>query len=150
MPATTARRSRLHGGVRPAGPAQDDRLVSDGAPTLVFTHSLRDDMMDHEMASLLARAASFAYGVPNASTLPLREGSCVPYLYYCDTLEGTDPLGAMLRPTTWIDITPQLDRKAEMLACHASQREWLRAYHGLDEYLDSMRRKWPCAAERRQ
>ena len=98
-------------------------------------------MMDHEMASLLARAASFAYGVPNASTLPLREGSCVPYLYYCDTLEGTDPLGAMLRPTTWIDITPQLDRKAEMLACHASQREWLRAYHGLDEYLDSMRRQ---------
>ena len=27
-----------------------------------------------------------------------------------------------------------------MLACHASQREWLRAYHGMDEYLDAMRR----------
>ena len=27
-----------------------------------------------------------------------------------------------------------------MLACHASQREWLRAHHGIDEYLDSMRR----------
>ena len=27
-----------------------------------------------------------------------------------------------------------------MLACHASQREWLRAHHGVDEYLDSMRR----------
>jgi hypothetical protein len=27
-----------------------------------------------------------------------------------------------------------------MLACHASQREWLRAHHGMDEYLDAMRR----------
>jgi hypothetical protein len=27
-----------------------------------------------------------------------------------------------------------------MLACHASQREWLRAHHGVDEYIDSMRR----------
>jgi hypothetical protein len=27
-----------------------------------------------------------------------------------------------------------------MLGCHASQREWLRAHHGTDEYLDSMKR----------
>ena len=27
-----------------------------------------------------------------------------------------------------------------MLACHASQREWLRAHHGMDEYIDAMRR----------
>jgi hypothetical protein len=27
-----------------------------------------------------------------------------------------------------------------MLAAHASQREWLRAHHGMDEYLDAMRR----------
>jgi diadenosine tetraphosphatase ApaH/serine/threonine PP2A family protein phosphatase len=27
-----------------------------------------------------------------------------------------------------------------MLACHASQREWLRAHHGMDEYLDATRR----------
>ena len=33
-----------------------------------------------------------------------------------------------------------MDRKAEMLACHASQREWLLAHHGMDEYIDSMRR----------
>ncbi|MDZ7615588.1 MAG: PIG-L family deacetylase, partial [Patescibacteria group bacterium] len=32
------------------------------------------------------------------------------------------------------------DRKTDMLACHASQREWLRAYHGDDEYLHSMQR----------
>jgi len=27
-----------------------------------------------------------------------------------------------------------------MLACHASQREWLRSHHGLDEYIDAMKR----------
>jgi hypothetical protein len=34
----------------------------------------------------------------------------------------------------------QMERKTEMLACHASQRDWLRAHHGMDEYIDAMRR----------
>ena len=74
------------------------------APSLVFTHAPKDYMVDHEMASLLARSASFIYPVPNISSLPVREGSCVPHLYYCDPLEGIDPLGVAVRPTTWIDI----------------------------------------------
>jgi LmbE family N-acetylglucosaminyl deacetylase len=110
------------------------------APSLVFTHAPKDYMMDHEMASLLARAASFAYGAPNISTIPVREGSRIPYLYYCDPTEGVDPLGAAVRPTTRIDISGQMDRKVQMLACHASQRAWLLAHHGMDEYIDSMRR----------
>lgn len=110
------------------------------APQLVFTHSPLDYMMDHVMTSQLARAASFAYGAPNASLFPLREGSCVPHLYYCDPLEGIDPRGNRVEPTTWVDISPQLEKKAEMLACHRSQRDWLRSHHGTDEYIDSMRR----------
>ncbi len=27
-----------------------------------------------------------------------------------------------------------------MLACHASQREWLRSHHGMDEYIEAMKR----------
>jgi len=50
------------------------------APSLVFTHALRDYMMDHELPALLARAASFVYGAPNASTFPLLEGSGIPHL----------------------------------------------------------------------
>ena len=109
-------------------------------PSLVFTHAPKDYMMDHEMTSLVARAASFLYAAPNISVHPLRVGSGVPYLYYCDPLDATNPLGVIVRPTTWVDITSQLDRKGEMLACHASQRAWLLAHHGIDEYLDSMRR----------
>ena len=64
----------------------------------------------------------------------------MPYLYYCDPVEGTDSLGRPAEPTTLIDISRQLERKTEMLACHASQRDWLLKHHGVDEYLDSMRR----------
>jgi len=110
------------------------------APALVFTHAPQDYMIDHEQASLLARAASFLYAAPNVSAFPLAEGSAVPYLYYCDPIEGIDPLGRRVQPTTYVDITAQLDRKAEMLACHASQRQWLLAHHGMDEYLEAMRR----------
>ncbi len=115
-------------------------LFRDIAPTLVFTLALRDYMVDHEMASLLARSSSFVFAVPNISVWPMKQGSRVPHLYYCDPLDGVDPLGNPVTPTTLIDITAQLEKKAAMLACHASQREWLRAHHGIDEYLDAMRR----------
>ncbi len=110
------------------------------APSLMFAHAAQDYMMDHEIVSQLARGASFIYGAPNASAFPRKEESGVPYLYYCDPAEGIDPLGNPVEPTTVIDVSGQLDKKTEMLACHASQREWLRAHHGGDEYLEAMRR----------
>ena len=113
------------------------RLV---APQLMFTHNPLCYMMDHVVVAQLARAASFVYGAPNASSLPLREGSRVPHLYYCDSIEGIDPLGKPVVPSAFFNISEQLEKKAEMLACHRSQREWLRAHHGNDEYIDSMRR----------
>ena len=110
------------------------------APSLVFTHAPRDYMMDHEMVSMLARAASFVYGAPNVSQHPRKPESCVPWLYYCDPVGGTDPLGNEASATTFVDITDQLEQKAQMLAAHVSQREWLRAHHGMDEYIESLRR----------
>jgi len=110
------------------------------APSLVFTHAPKDYMVDHEMVSLMARAASFMYGAPNASAHARLDRSTVPYLYYCDPVEGIDPLGNPVTPTTRVDISNQIAKKTEMLAVHASQREWLRAHHGNDEYLDAMKR----------
>lgn len=110
------------------------------APSLVFTHAPRDYMLDHEQASLLARAGSFLYAGPNVSDLPVREGSCVPHLYYCDPVEAIDPSGRPVEPTTWIDVSAQMETKTAMLACHASQRDWLLKHHGVDEYLNAMKR----------
>jgi len=109
-------------------------------PTLVFTHPRQDYMLDHEQVHLLARSAAFSFPIPNASALPLPPGAAIPALYYCDPVDGIDPLGHPVAPTTRIDISHQIDRKAEMLTCHASQREWLRSHHGMDEYVQAMKR----------
>lgn len=110
-------------------------------PTLVFTHPRHDYMLDHEQVHLLARSAAFSFPMPNASELPAPEGAHLPHLYYVDPLEGRDPYtGQPVTPTTMVDISPVLARKSDMLACHASQREWLRAHHGMDEYIDAMQR----------
>lgn len=118
------------------------------APTLAFTHTPVDYMMDHVMTSMLARAASFIYSAPNISKHPRAAHSTIPYFYYCDPVGMIDPLGNPVEPTTFVDITDQLDKKAEMLGCHASQREWLREMHGMDEYVESMKRHSRSRGER--
>jgi LmbE family N-acetylglucosaminyl deacetylase len=111
------------------------------APTLVFTHAPADYMLDHEQTNLLARAASFIAAAPNSSELPLVQGHTIPHLYYCDPIEGLDPFGVRVRPTAYVPLSGDVHAlKLEMLACHASQREWLRAHHGMDEYLEAVRR----------
>jgi LmbE family N-acetylglucosaminyl deacetylase len=110
------------------------------SPALVFTHAQDDYMMDHVEVSKLARAASFLFGAPNISAFPLKEGSKIPHLYYCDPVEGIDSLGRAVVPTTLVDVSDVHAKKLEMLSCHASQREWLRAHHGMDEYLEAVRR----------
>ncbi len=109
-------------------------------PSLVFTHAPRDYMLDHEQVSLLARGASFVYGAPNISSVPRHPDSAIPHLYYCDPVELIDPLGHEVTPTTLVDISAQMDKKVDMLVCHASQRQWLKAHHGMDEYIDAMKR----------
>jgi LmbE family N-acetylglucosaminyl deacetylase len=116
-------------------------LFREVAPTLVFTHPRHDYMLDHEQVHLLARAASFGYAAPNCSSLPVVAGSCVPWLYYCDPVEGVDPYtGVAAAPTTYVDVSASMTLKAEMLACHRSQREWLQVHHGMDDYIESMKR----------
>ena len=44
--------------------------------------------------------------------------------------------GKPVEPTTYVDVTAPYEKKQAMLAAHASQREWLRAHHGMDEYVE--------------
>ncbi len=117
------------------------RLFREVRPRLVLTHSQADYMLDHEMTSTLARAAAFGASAPNfmqeqGHGSPLER---IPYLYYCDAIEGKDLLGRPVVPTFAIDISSVIETKAAMLACHASQKEWLLKQHGMDEYVHSMR-----------
>jgi LmbE family N-acetylglucosaminyl deacetylase len=62
-------------------------------------------------------------------------------LYYVDPIEGIDYFGKAIVPGFTVDISATFDLKIRMLACHASQRDWLFKQHGLDEYLESCK-KW--------
>ena len=110
-------------------------------PDVVLTHSPADYMLDHEETSRMARGAAFTIAMPNYETRqnpPAKPGRATPALYYADAVEGTDPLGQRVYPQFYVDVSSTISKKREMLACHASQREWLRSHHGLDEYLDRM------------
>jgi len=117
------------------------RLLRGVRPNVVLTHSPADYMLDHEMTSTIVRAAVFAAPIPNflcdrklGDPLPH-----IPHLYYCDPIEGKDLMGRLVPPGFCIDITAAIDTKVEMLACHASQREWLLKHHGMDQHLKAMR-----------
>jgi LmbE family N-acetylglucosaminyl deacetylase len=115
------------------------RLMRDVRPRIVLTHSPADYLLDHEMTSSLARAAAFAAPVPNFHQDGQKPLDRVPHLYYCDPVQGKDALGQSIEPHFHVDITAVVDTKEAMLACHESQREWLRKHHGIDQYLRVMR-----------
>jgi LmbE family N-acetylglucosaminyl deacetylase len=114
-------------------------LLREVNPLMVLTHPREDYMVDHEIASRLARDACFTASLPNfAAPTDAPPMEHIPYLYYWDPLEGTNYWGEPVVAEFAIDVTDVLDTKRRMLACHVSQREWLRRQHGLDQYLVSM------------
>lgn len=122
------------------------RLFREVRPSIVITHSPADYMLDHEMTSVLSRAAAFGAPIRNFC-LERRHGAAlehIPHLYYADPIEGKDPLGRDIEPGFCIDISATLDLKREMLCAHASQREWLLKHHGMDEYVTAME-SWAAA-----
>lgn len=120
-------------------------------PVLVITHPPHDYMSDHETTSRLARNACFYAPTPNYHTSVLTQAArttAIPFLYYAHPLEGLDIYGREAEPQFFVDIGDVFERKLEMLAHHASQRDWLRAHHGIDEYLEAVRR-WNSLLARR-
>ena len=108
-------------------------------PFLVFTCPPSDYMVDHEETSKLVRNACFCASMPNFRTPVSGPTAGVPYLYYWDAVEGKDILG---RPTPvgfYVNISSTIEIKAEMLGRHRSQREWLLAQHGMDQYILHMK-----------
>lgn len=111
-------------------------------PGVVFTHFLVDYMVDHEVTGRLVRDACFAAGVPNFGTTGNEKPvSGIPHLYYLTPAGCMDNVGNPIEPTFVVDVSDEVELKKGMLACHASQREWLMRHHGVDEYIESMLRR---------
>jgi len=114
-------------------------------PDLLVTLNPSDYMEDHTETSRIAREAAFTSTVPHWKAA-LADGSepapCdhLPPVLYADPIDNVDHFGDRVRPHFVVDITDVIDTKEQMLACHESQRSWLRQQHGEDEYLNWMRR----------
>lgn len=116
-------------------------LLRQVRPQIVLAASPIDYHCDHEAASVLVRDACFAAPVPNYSTAAIHAApplDAIPHLYYVDAVEGSDSTGNLIVPHFVVDVCSTLETKKRMLACHASQREWLLRHHGMDDYIESM------------
>ncbi len=112
-------------------------------PDIVITAPPVDYMSDHEITCRLVRDACFNASVPNYSTRqwdPAPPLAKIPHLYYVDALEGVDYFGKPIQPGFVVDVSSTFELRQKMLACHDSQRAWLRQQHGIDEYLESSKR----------
>jgi len=115
------------------------RIMRKVDPDIVFTHPPMDYIIDHEQTSKLVRNATLIAKAPNYDCgAPLKPTNKIPHLYYWDAVQGKDIFGRPLPINRVVDISSVLEVKKEMLACHASQREWLAHVSGWDEYIEIM------------
>jgi LmbE family N-acetylglucosaminyl deacetylase len=118
-------------------------LVRSTHPDIVVTAAPVDYHCDHEATSILVRDACFAASVPNYATnaaQPAAPLDAIPHLYFMDSLAGVDRFGSVIEPDFVVDVKTTFEIKSRMLACHASQREWLKRQHGIEDSLAMMER----------
>ena len=114
-------------------------LIRELRPEIVLTSAPSDYLADHEMVSLLVRDACFAAGAPNYRVPGAAAAlDWIPHLYFMDPVEGRDREGRPVAPDFVVDVSAVFATKRDMLACHESQRNWLRSHHGMDNYLITM------------
>lgn len=119
-------------------------VLREARPEIVLTASPIDYHCDHEAASALVRDACFGASAPNyqtraANPAPALPG--IPHLYFMDAVEGVDRDGRPQQPDFFVDVASVFESKRAMLACHESQRAWLKKQHGIADYLAVME-KW--------
>jgi len=114
-------------------------VMRDVAPQVLLTQSPDDYMEDHQNAARLAVTAAFVRGMGNFATDPPRDPVAGDVaVYHAQPHGNRTPLGEVVRPHLFVDVTDVLDRKRAALACHESQRRWLDESQGMDSYLSAM------------
>jgi LmbE family N-acetylglucosaminyl deacetylase len=115
-------------------------LVRRVKPDIVLTLSMEDYMEDHMNASRLAVSGTFLRNVPNYRSIPDAPAIFTDAMLYHSTPHMlTDMMRRPVVPEMYVDITSVIDEKERLLACHASQKEWLDKTQGQDSYLIAMR-----------
>ncbi len=114
-------------------------LIRKVRPSIVFTASPSDYMIDHEVASKITQTACLASCIPNIKIEGVSSMDEIPVLYYCDPVQGIDIYGNEIKAAFYVDVSSTIDIKEKMLCCHKSQRDWLRKISNVDEYVNIMK-----------
>ena len=115
-------------------------IMREVSPEILLVHSPEDYMEDHTNACRLAVSAAFCRGMPNYEVDPDREPTNQEVtVYHCQPHLNRTPLGKLVYPEIYVDISTVIEKKEEMLAQHKSQKEWLDKSQGLDFYLTAQK-----------
>ncbi len=115
-------------------------VIREVEPTIILTHSPVDYMEDHTSTSRLVVTGAFVRAAPNFPTTPARPPIDSPVtIYHAQPYMNCDQLGNSIEPNLFVDVTDVEERKVELLAKHASQKQWLDESQGLDSYLRTLR-----------
>ena len=95
-------------------------------PEIVLTSSPVDYLCDHEATSMLVRDACFGAPGPNYAPSGDPVLPAIPHLYFMDPIEGHDREGGEVVPHFVVNVAETFAIKKAMLACHDSQRTWLK------------------------
>jgi N-acetylglucosamine malate deacetylase 1 len=110
------------------------------APDILLVPSPQDYIEDHQNACRLAVTAAFCRGMRNFFVDPPRApvpGDVV--VYHAQPHGNRDSLNRVVRPDIFINISSVIEKKADMLAEHKSQKEWLDQSQHTDAYLETMK-----------
>jgi LmbE family N-acetylglucosaminyl deacetylase len=108
-------------------------------PTVLLVPSLSDYMEDHVNTARLAITAAFALPVTNFSSKPRAPAVAADCtIYHAIPVTNRDVLRRRLFPGQYVNVTPFVEQKRALLACHRSQQEWLDQSQGLNSYIDAM------------
>ncbi|HEX4142534.1 MAG TPA: PIG-L deacetylase family protein [Pirellulales bacterium] len=110
------------------------------APQILLVHPPSDYMEDHEAACRLAVTAAFAREMPNFRTDPLLPPVFGPVtIYHAQPHGNRTPLGELVRPRQFVDVTAVIEQKSAMLECHRSQGQWLDLSQGVSSMSEGMK-----------
>lgn len=101
-------------------------MVRAARPDVIITHHPDDYHTDHQAVTALVLEASFSATVPHVETEHPNLAR-LPVVYFMDTLTGLH-----FQPTEYVDITPYMPTKLEMLSKHQSQLVWLKDHDNYD------------------
>lgn len=114
-------------------------VIREIQPDIILTQSPQDYMEDHQNTVRLVVGGAFTRAMNNFATQPQMATYEKPVALYHALPHGlNDALRQPVMPHFFVDVSRVIARKRAMLACHASQKEWLDETQGMDAYLDEM------------